>query len=313
MSQTLRIVFMGTPEFAVPALQRLGGSHHELVLVVTQPDRPKGRGRIPEPPPVKTAADQLGYPVSQPESVRSETFLKVVSGHKPDVLAVVAFGQILPSRLLAIAPLGAVNAHASLLPKYRGAAPIQWAIINGETHTGITTIQMDSGMDTGDILLSHRVRINAADTAETVHDRLADLGAALMLDTLDQLCDGGIQPRQQDRTLATAAPLLEKSTGHIDWRRPAEHIERLIRGVTPWPGAFTYHSSKRLKIYRARPIGTEAHQTPGTVLEAFPDELRVSTGSRPLSILEIQGASGKRLPISEFLRGYQLPPGSILH
>lgn len=313
MNGGLNIVFMGTPDFAVPTLKALGESHHSVRLVVTQPDRPKGRGRKPVPPPVKTAAARLGCTVVQPGTVRTEAFFDLISAHKPDLLAVVAFGHILPDTLLNIPRLGAVNAHASLLPKYRGAAPIQWAIIKGETHTGVTTIQMDTGMDTGDILLTQNIGIEKTDTAGILHNRLANLSAELMLDTMDRLALGQIQGVPQDHSQATEAPILTKNTGHIAWRQPAIHIERFIRGVTPWPGAYTFHGEKRLKLYSSLPIDMDVgHHSPGTVLRGFPDELRVSTGHHALSILEIQGASGKRLSIGDFLRGYRLPPGSLL-
>lgn len=312
MNRGLNIIFMGTPDFAVPTLNLLSKSRHTLSLVVTQPDRPKGRGRKPVPPPIKAAAADLGHAVSQPESIRTQAFFDIASAHKPDLFAVVAFGHILPDSLLALPRFGAINAHASLLPKYRGAAPIQWAIINGETHTGVTTIQMDAGMDTGDILQSQSVTIETTDTAGTLHDRLADLCAELMLSTLDRLSLCQIQPVPQQNVQATEAPILRKDTGHIDWHLPALYIERFIRGVSPWPGAYTFHGKKRLKIFSSLPIDLNVDVPPGTVLRGFPDELRVATGHHALSILEIQGASGKRLLIRDFLRGNPLPPGSLL-
>jgi len=312
MSKGFSIVFMGTPEFSVPTLDLLQKSHHEVALVVTQPDRPKGRGRSALPPPVKSAALEKGLTVTQPDSVRGDTFAGLIKEAAPDLFAVIAFGHILPAELLAMPRLGAINVHASLLPKYRGAAPIQWAIINGESHTGITTIQMDTGMDTGNVLLSSEIPIEADDTSDTLRDRLADLGARLMLETLDRLAAGRIRPVPQQHALATYAPMLKKGDGRIDWHLPAEKIERFVRGVTPWPGAFTFHGDRRLKIFSSRPIGADTEGSPGTVLRGFPDELRIATGRRALSILEIQGASGRRLPIGEFLRGYPLPPGSVL-
>jgi len=303
---------MGTPNYAVPTLERLVRGPHRVSLVVTQPDRPKGRSRTPVPPPVKAAALRLGLEVAQPDSIRDDGFRDQLENKQPDLFAVIAFGHILPANLLGIPPKGAINAHASLLPKYRGAAPIQWAIINGEAHTGVTTMQMDDGMDTGDILLARKIDVGPADTAGILHDCLARLSADLMAETLDRLVRGTLRPQPQDHAQATQAPMLSKSNGHIDWCRPAVEIERLIRGVTPWPGAFTYHGQNRLKLFAAKPAPADCTGPPGTVVSGFPGDLCVSTGDQALSILEIQSASGKRLPIEEFLRGYRIPPGSRL-
>lgn len=303
---------MGTPDFAVPTLNLLSQSHHHVTLVVTQPDRPKGRGRQPVPTPVKHAALRWGHDIIQPDSLHTDGFIDLVKQHKPDLFVLIAFGRILTGRLLSIPILGAINVHGSLLPKYRGAAPIQWAIINGEKETGITTILMDRGMDTGDILLSARTAIEDNDSAATLHDRLADIGAKLLMETVALFENNRVQPRPQDHTLATYAPMLNKSHGHIDWGLGAVNIERFIRGMSPWPGTFTFHDAKRLKIFSAHTIPSDTDEPPGTVLAAFPDELRVSTGKDALSILEIQGASGKRLLIKDFLRGYRLPAGTLL-
>jgi len=306
------LIFMGTPDYAVPTLERLAQGPHRVSLVVTQPDRRKGRKKAAAPPPVKAAALRLGLEVTQPASIRDDSFRALLCRKAPDLFAVVAFGHILSADLLRIPSKGAVNAHASLLPKYRGAAPIQWAIINGETDTGVTTIRMDDGMDTGDILLSRSVKIGDSDTAETLHDRLSHLSADLMIDTLDRLSHGRLHPVPQDHARATTAPMLAKGDGRIDWRLSAAKIERRIRGVTPWPGAFTYHGSNRLKLFAAKPVPAHCCRPPGTVLTGFPEELCIATGDQALSILEIQSASGKRLPIAEFLRGYRISPGSRL-
>ncbi len=313
MSETLKIVFMGTPDFAVPTLQTLHDEGYRVVLVVTQPDRPKGRGRKMLPPPVKEAAIRLGYEVVQPESVKTEAFADHVSGYEPDIFVVVAFGHILPERLLKVPRLGAVNIHASLLPKYRGPAPIQRAIINGEKETGVTTMFMDKGLDTGDMLLSERMAITPDDTGATLHDRLAVLGAELLTRTLRCFQEGEVHPIPQAHGQATYAPILTKKDGHIDWGKPAQSLEALIRGVTPWPGAFFFHGERRLRIFRAAPVPMDTNEPPGTMVRGFSDELRVATGKGALSILEIQGKSGKRLGIREFLRGYKLPLGTILH
>jgi len=244
--------------------------------------------------------------------MRSEDILIKLSDYKPDIFVVVAFGHILSESLLKVARLGAINIHASLLPKYRGPAPIQWAIINGEKKTGVTTMLLDKGMDTGDILLQVEETIAPDDSAASLHDRLAQLGANLLIDTLDGFAKEVMPSIPQNHSHATYAPMLTKRDGHVDWKRSAESLETFIRGVTPWPGAFTFHGDKRFKIFSSEPISMDTAAAPGTVLKSFPDELRVATGKGALSILEIQGASGKRLMIKDFLRGYQLPPGETL-
>lgn len=303
---------MGTPDFAVPTLEALHQSEHDVRLVITQPDRPKGRGRKMLAPPVKETALRLGYEVFQPESVKTDAAFEKLSALEPDVFVVVAYGHILPERLLAVPRLGPINIHASLLPKYRGAAPIQWAIINSEKETGVTTMFMDKGMDTGDILLSARTAIRSDETSQTLHDRLAIIGADLLLKTLKGLENNDIQPVTQKHEDATYAPLLKKRDGHIDWNRSPEALDAFIRGMNPWPGAFTFMDGNRLKIYKARPIDTRTDQPAGTVLAGFSDELRVAAGGGALAVLEIQGASGKRLAITDFLRGFQIPPGTLL-
>jgi methionyl-tRNA formyltransferase len=312
MMKAYNIIFMGTPEFAVPTLKAIHASNHHLSLVVTQPDRPKGRGRKVIPPPVKQTAIDLGYTVLQPASIKKNEFIEVVTRDKPDFLVVVAYGRILPKTILQLPKLGTINLHASLLPKYRGPAPIQWAIINGETVTGVTAMLMDEGLDTGDILLTVQEKISPADTSATLRDRLAGLGANLLIDTLNRYSKGQIRPVQQDHNQASQAPLLKKSDGHIAWDAPAEKISTFIRGMTPWPGAFTFHEGKRLKIFNAKSVEADVSQAPGTVIKGFANELRVATAKGVVSVLEIQGASGKRLMIADFLRGYRMPPGTIL-
>jgi methionyl-tRNA formyltransferase len=282
------------------------------VLVVTQPDRPKGRGRKITQSPIKETALQLGYDVVQPTSIKTREFVDQLGHYEPDFVIVVAFGQLLPENVLAQARTGAINVHASLLPKYRGPAPIQWAIINGELETGICTILMDKGMDTGDILLSLREPIRADDTAGSLHDRLAKKGANVLTDTLMAYSYNTIQAKPQDHSAATYAPMLAKNDGRVDWEKSAESLEPFIRGVTPWPGAYTFFKEKRLKLFRSRPIAIDISEPPGTVLQTFPDELRVATGNGALCIEEIQGPSGKRLSAKDFLRGFNIPPGTIL-
>ena len=312
MKDSFRIIFMGTPDYAVPTLKAIHHSPHHLDLVVTQPDRPRGRGRKVVPPPVKQTALDLGYQVIQPTKIRPPAFADSLKQRNPDLFVVVAYGRILPKSLLDVPRLGAVNVHASLLPKYRGAAPIQWAVINGEKETGITTIFMDEGMDTGDILATATEPIHPLDTAATLHDRLSQLGAQVLVHTLEQLADGTLKPAAQDHDRATFAPMLKKEDGRIAWHRTAGQIECFIRGVLPWPGAFTFYDKQRLKIYRAEAIAHSNDVAPGTVMDGFPDELRVAAGSGALLIHEVQGESGKRLPIADFLRGHPIDPGTIL-
>ncbi len=311
-SRPYRIVFMGTPDFAVPTLTALHQSAHEILTVVTQPDRRKGRGRKLAAPPVKSVAMELGYDVIQPESVKTNEFKATIANLNPDFLMVIAFGQVIPKAVLEAPEKGAINLHGSLLPKYRGPAPIQWAIINREKATGVTTMLIDEGLDTGDMLLSRNILIGDRETSGTLHDSLADVGAGLVLETLDKLADGSLAPVPQDEGQSTYAPLLKKQDGRIDWARPAKEIESFIRGVNPWPGAFTFCDERRLKIYSAQYLDMETGADPGTVLVGFPCELRVATGDGALVLEEIQGASGKCLLTKDFLCGCHIAPGTKL-
>lgn len=312
MKKTYKIVFMGTPQFSVPGLQALHQSGHEIAMVVTQPDRPRGRGRRITPSPVKQTARDLGYPLIQPSSIKTPDFADQIKSLKPDFQVVIAYGKILPQNVLALPRIGTINIHASLLPKLRGAAPIQWAVINGEAETGVCSMLMDIGMDTGDVLLTAKEAIDPGDTAGTLHDRLAVSGARVLIDTLNAFADNTIQPIRQDHNLATYAPMLSKDDGLINWNKSAKALENFIRGVTPWPGAYTFWGDKRLKIFSSTPITTDISEPAGTVIAGFPDELRVATGEGLLSIREIQGASGKRLAIKEFLRGHPIPSDTVL-
>jgi methionyl-tRNA formyltransferase len=309
MTKTFKIVFMGTPAFAVPTLSALNDSRHSVLQVVTQPDRPKGRGRNVTAPPVKIAAQDLNIPVVQPDKVKTYDFIDFLTKLHPDLLVVTAYGHILPKAILEIPKIGCINVHASMLPKYRGAAPIQWAIINGEEETGITTMMMDVGMDTGDILLTETVPIHPEDTAGTLHDRLAMIGAEVLIDTLTQLADGNLKATPQDNSKATVAPMLKKEDGRIDWNRPASSIANQIRGMSPWPGTFAFIGDKRFKIFKAIPVAAESTGTPGTVLISFANELRIATGDAALSVLEVQSESGRRLNIKDYLLGHPIEPG----
>lgn len=312
MSDPLKIVFMGTPRFAVPSLRALESCNCRVELVVTQPDRPRGRGRHLAPPPVKEAAAEMGCRVFQPESVRTEEFYDTLAEIRPDLSVVVAFGHILPKRILEIPAFGSVNLHASLLPAYRGPAPIQWAIINGQTETGVTSMLMDKGMDTGEILMRESVAVLPDDTAGSLHDRLAYTAARVLVQTISGLESGDIRPVPQNHAAATYAPLLAKSDGRIDWSKPAETIERFIRGMSPWPGAFTFMGDNRLRIFRAEVCQATEPRPPGTVICGFDNELRVACGKDALSIQEIQADSGRRMDIARFLQGKPIDPGTVL-
>ncbi len=320
----MRIVFMGTPDFAVPSLKALFNAGHELAGVVTQPDRPGGRGKKLRPSPVKLAAMELGLPLWQPESIKVSDFISILKEINPVVLVVAAFGQILPGEILKLPRWGCVNVHASLLPRYRGAAPIHRAVINGETITGVTTMMMDQGLDTGDMLLKASVPIAPGDTVGMVHDRLAQIGADLLLETLEKLALGLLSPVPQDNSQASYAPMLTQSDEIICWTDSAWSIYNQIRGMDPWPGARTTLGGKVLKIWRAaQPAGGSAgnrqlaehdgKETPGTVIEAGPEGcLMVATGTGSLLIKELQIQGGKRLPVEDFLRGNSIPVGTRL-
>jgi methionyl-tRNA formyltransferase len=310
--KTFNLMFMGTPDFSVPALQALADSPHRIAVVVTQPDRPKGRGRKLTPPPVKTLALKLGVPVVQPQDYDDPVFTTAVQHYAPDLFVVIAFGNLLKKRHLALPRLGALNVHASLLPRHRGAAPIQWAIINGDAETGVTTMLMDEGLDSGDMLLKARTAITPSDTAATLHDRLAVMGADLLLATLAGLATDTIKPEPQDHAAATYAPQLTKADGRIPWSQTNRRIDALIRGVTPWPGAHTFYQDQRLKIFKVGPANLPHPADPGTVLPGFQDELRIATGDGALSIIEIQGPGGRRMPVADFLKGRSIPPGAQL-
>ncbi len=320
MDQKFNIVFMGTPEFAVPALHALYKKKYNVSLVVTQPDRPKGRGRKIVSPPVKQEAIRLGYKVIQPESIKpksiknapgkTDDFYNHLKHLEPDFLVVVAFAGILSDKLLSLPRLGAINIHPSLLPKYRGPAPIQHALINNEKETGVTIMMLDSGLDTGDILMSQKTTISDDDTSETLHDILSKKGAELLVSTLDKFQKNTIKRIPQDHSKATYAPLLKKKDGLIDWSLPSDKLAAFIRGMTPWPGAYTFNNGKRIKIFKVKSAIKNEAVAPGTVLKGFSDELRISTENEAISVLEIQGASGKRLQIRDFLKGCKIPPGT---
>ncbi len=304
---------MGTPDFAVPSLDALLRSEDQVVGVVTQPDRPKGRGQTLTPPPVKQLALQHGLPVLQPEKMKDPAFLEALRAWQPDLIAVTAFGRILPKIILELPPRGCVNVHGSLLPKYRGAAPIQWAVINGETETGITTMLMDEGMDTGPMLLHARIQIDPTDTGGSLAQKLAPIGGSLLVETIRQLKAGTLVPRPQDHALATLAPLLKKEDGLIDWRLPAQTIANRVRGLSPWPGAFTYSGTDRWLLWTVAPTATPSGEAPpGTIVTTRPDTLLVATGDTLLAITEFQPANSRRMKLTQYLAGHAPPTGTRL-
>jgi len=312
MSAPLRIVFMGTPDFAVPSLQALLDGPDQVVAVVCQPDRERGRGKVLSPPPVKVLAEQHGLPILQPQSVRKEPFLEQMRALAPDILAVVAYGKILPGELLQLPRLGAINVHGSLLPKYRGAAPIQWAVINGEAETGITIMQLDEGMDTGDILLTVPVAIGPQETAGELFDRLSLLGGATLADALEQLKRGRLLPQPQNHALASTAPMLNKEMGHIDWSLPAARLHCLIRGLDPWPSAYGFIDGKRHRFFSPEIVRLTPDKPPGTIWSADNQGLLIAAGEDCLLIREIQPEGKKRMDVAACLRGAAIAPGVLI-
>jgi len=307
----LDLVFCGTPQFAVPTLEKLVAAGFRVHLVVTQPDRPKGRGLELVPSPVKEAALKLNLPITQPDRIKTnDEFHAQLTALKPEAIIVVGYGRLIPQWMLDLPPLGNINLHASLLPKYRGAAPIQWAIAQGEIVTGVSTMRLDAGLDTGDILLQQEILIASADTAETLAPGLASIGADLMVETLRGLQAGSLQPRPQDNSRATLAPILKKEDGLVDFSRSAGEIFNRIRGFQPWPGAHTKFRGKSLQILLARPAGDPL---PPAELHVEGDRLFVGCGhNSSLELLELQLEGKKRTPARDFLHGYRPKPGEKL-
>ena len=307
MAQSLNLVFCGTPRFAVPSLEKLAAAGFRIHLVVTQPDRPKGRGLELVASPVKESALKLQLPITQPDRIKvNEEFRSHLAAIKPDAIIVVGYGRIIPQWMLDLPPLGNINLHASLLPKYRGAAPIQWAIANGETMTGVTTMRIDAGLDTGDILLQRELAIESQDTSETIAPRLADIGADLLVETLHGLQSGSIRPQPQDNSRATLAPILKKEDGLIDFSRSAAEISSHLRGFQPWPGAYTKFRGKNLQILKA-----QAGHEPVPLSELYVQHHRLFVGcgqNSSLEIQELQLEGKKRTTAQDFLHGYPLKP-----
>ena len=306
----MRIAFLGTPEFALPSLKMLIESGHELA-VFTQPDRPKGRGRRMICSPVKETALAHGIPVLQPVKARDPEFVRELASYRPDVIVVMAFGQILKKNLLELPPLGCINIHASLLPMYRGASPINQVIIDGCSETGVTTMMMDEGLDTGDILLKRAIPIAPDETAGTLHDRIAALGADVIIDTLREL-EAGTLTRTPQEGESCYAGLITKEMGEIDWSAPAEVIERRMRGLDPWPAAYTDIEGRRLKIYSASVVDDDSEAVPGTVLTARKNTFIVKCGAGALMLGRVQAEGKKAMTAGEYLRGSQVPEGTVL-
>lgn len=301
----MRVVFMGTPDFAVPVLEALTESKHEVVAVVTQPDKRKGRGKEMQYTPVKTAALNHGIEVYQPAKVKDEEFQNVLRDINADVIVVVAFGQILPPSIIHMPKYGCINVHASLLPKYRGAAPIQWAVIDGEKETGITTMQMDEGLDTGDMMLKEVVPVDEKETGGSLHDKLAACGGKIILETLQKVEDGTVTYTKQDDSKSNYAKMLDKNLGKIDFTKKAVEIERLIRGLNPWPSAYTKLNGKTLKIWDADVLEGK-NETPGKIVNITKDQIWISTGEGILAVNELQLEGKKRMNTEDFLRGYKM-------
>ncbi len=314
----MRVVFMGTPDFAVGALQAIIEAGHQVAAVVTQPDKPRGRGKEMQMTPVKACALTHNIPVFQPVKIKEPEAVEVLRSYQADIFVVAAFGQILSEEILAMPKYGCVNIHASLLPKYRGAGPIQWAIIDGEKKTGITIMQMEKGLDTGDILFQKEVQIDAGETGDSLHDKLAAAGAELIVEALPKIAAGQVVPRRQKDDESCYAKMLQKSMGKIDWNMPAGKLDCLIRGLISWPGASTTFRGKNLKIWEEEPMTEEgfsaqiSEAVPGTVLGVEKDAFYVQTGEGILRILSVQMEGKKRMAVKDFLLGYPMQAGERL-
>lgn len=314
----MKIVFMGTPEFAVGALEKIIEAGHQVVSVVTQPDKPKGRGKELHMTPVKICAITHAIPVFQPVKIKAPEAVKILREYEADIFVVAAFGQILSEEILAMPKYGCVNIHASLLPKYRGAGPIQWAIIDGEKKTGVTIMQMDKGLDTGDMLLQKEVEIDKRETGDSLHDKLAAAGAELIVEALPQIEAGKLTPRRQNDEESCYAKMLHKSMGKIDWNMPAEKLDCLIRGLLSWPGAYTVFRGKNLKIWEEEPVlpgellAEPLEAEPGGIVRVEKDAFYVQCGDGILKVLSVQMEGKKRMSVRDFLLGYPMKPGEHL-
>lgn len=309
--KTFRIIFMGTPDFAVPTLKKLIDGVDDLVAVVTQPDRKKGRGRKITPPPVKQLAQKHHLPLLQPAKIKTDEFLTTLQKYKPDLIVVAAYGRILPVSILDLPPLGCINVHGSILPRHRGAAPIQWAIIKGDKQAGVTIMNMDEGMDTGDILLTESIPVQDADTAGSLFTKLAELGGNALIKALDLLRVDQLPPKKQNHQGATLAPPLKKGDGCIDWSLSAKELHCLIRGLDPWPTAFSILNGKRIRLFLPEVIYRNSDSVPGTILSAGKQGLLVATGENCLLVAEVQPEGKKRMNVEAFLCGHPIEAGTV--
>lgn len=310
----MKVIFMGTPDFSVGTLKEIINAGHEVVLVVTQPDKPKGRGTKMQYTPVKEVALEYGIPVFQPKKIRDPESIEELRKYDADIMIVVAFGQIIPKEILEMVPYGCVNVHASLLPKYRGAAPIQWAVIDGEEVSGVTTMQMNEGLDTGDMLLKTEIVLDKKETGESLHDKLAEAGAKLCVETMAGLKEGTITPIPQGDSPTAYAKMLTKDLGNIDWSKSAVEIERLIRGLNSWPSAFTLWEDKVMKIWSGEVHEASGQSTsePGMIVKVEKDGFFVQTGDGLLKVTQLQIPGKKKMDAAAFLRGYEIKEGTLL-
>lgn len=309
----MRIVFMGTPDFAVGTLEALIEAGHDIAGVVTQPDKPKGRGKNLMAPPVKQAAIARGLAVYQPKKVRDPEFIQILRKLEPQIIVVVAFGQIIPQEILELAPFGCINVHGSLLPKYRGAAPIQWAVIDGEKESGVTIMKMDAGLDTGDMISKEIVPLEDKETGGSLFDKLAKAGARLCVQTLPSIeNETAVYEKQPEESPTAYASMIDKKMGCIQWEEKAKNIEQLIRGLNPWPSAYTYLQGKTLKIWEADVLSEESGKEPGEVVRTDKTGLYIQTGDKVLCVKELQLEGKKRMEAGAFLRGYEIPEGTRL-
>ncbi|MCB5712067.1 methionyl-tRNA formyltransferase [Lactonifactor longoviformis] len=309
----MRIIFMGTPDFAVGTLEALIEAGHDIAGVVTQPDKPKGRGKNLMAPPVKQAAIARGLAVYQPKKVRDPEFIQILRKLEPQIIVVVAFGQIIPQEILELAPFGCINVHGSLLPKYRGAAPIQWAVIDGEKESGVTIMKMDAGLDTGDMISKEIVPLEDKETGGSLFDKLAKAGARLCVQTLPSIeNETAVYEKQPEESPTAYASMIDKKMGCIQWEEKAKTIEQLIRGLNPWPSAYTYLQGKTLKIWEADVLSEESGKEPGEVVRTDKTGLYIQTGDKVLCVKELQLEGKKRMEAGAFLRGYEIPEGTRL-
>lgn len=309
----MRVIFMGTPDFATETLEEIVKAGHEVVGVVTQPDKPKGRGKTMMPTPVKETALKYNLPVYQPRKVREPEFVELLRSLKPDVMVVAAFGQIITKEILEMPKYGCINVHASLLPAYRGAAPIQWAVINGDKESGVTIMQMDEGIDTGDMIEKAVVPIAEDETGGSLFDKLSHTGAKLCVKVLKDLEEGtAVREKQPEESTTPYAKMIDKKMGEVDWKKSAKEIEQLIRGLNPWPSAYTKVHGKTLKLWKAKVLLETSQMKPGQIVKVTKDSLAVQTGQGMLEIQELQLEGKKRMDTSSFLRGYALAEGESL-